>query len=155
MLDAVMREVESFKPHMVILAAAPVDFKPTVRIEGKLRSDSTPVTIELTLTPKIAKEVADKIRESGVLVLFAAEAVNNDDELLRLALKKKEKYQADVVVANNIARRDIGFSSEYNEVIVVYGRENKMEKISKRSKRLITRRILDIAGGLVEQATLC
>ena len=142
MLNAVLAEVGVFRPHIIVLAAAPVDFKPVVYEESKIKSD-TPPTISFSLTPKIITEVSRKRPPGSILVAFAAETVEDDDQLLELALAKKEKYNADIIVANNVARKDVGFASDYNEVIIAY--DDKHVKIPKMNKRLVARRLLDIA----------
>ena len=142
MLNAVLAEVGVFRPHIIVLAAAPVDFKPVVYEESKIKSD-TPPTISFSLTPKIISEVSRKRPQGSILVAFAAETVESDEELLELALAKREKYNADIIVANNVARKDVGFASDYNEVIIAYG--DKHVKIPKMNKRLVARRLLDIA----------
>uniref|UniRef100_A0A7J3ZM43 Coenzyme A biosynthesis bifunctional protein CoaBC n=1 Tax=Fervidicoccus fontis TaxID=683846 RepID=A0A7J3ZM43_9CREN len=149
MLCAVLKEVEEFKPNIVILAAAPTDFKPSRWFEGKLRSEDTPITLELVATPKVAEKVRESVADKAMLVLFVAEPVASDSELVELALKKKSKYKADVVVANNIARKDIGFSSDHNEVLVIYGEDNRVVKIGKTLKRIVARRVLDVIGGML------
>jgi len=145
MLNAVLAEMGVFKPHIVVLAAAPVDFKPVVYEERKIRSDAPP-TISLSLTPKIISEVSRRLPPNSVLVGFAAETVEDDKSLLELALAKKEKYGADIIVANNVARKDVGFASDYNEVVIAYGSgESGYVKVPRMSKRLVARRLLDVA----------
>lgn len=142
MLNATLAEMGVFKPHIIVLAAAPVDFKPVVYEERKIKSGEPP-TISFSLTPKIISQVTERKPRESVLVAFAAETVDDDEELLRLALEKKAKYRADVIVANNVARKDVGFASDYNEVIIAYS--EKHVKIPRMNKRLVARRLLDIA----------
>jgi Phosphopantothenate-cysteine ligase (EC 6.3.2.5)/Phosphopantothenoylcysteine decarboxylase (EC 4.1.1.36) len=49
----------------------------------------------------------------------------------------------DLIVANNVRRKDIGFSSEYNEVIVI-DKAGNVRKIEKNFKTVVARKILDI-----------
>jgi len=153
MLDAVLKELSDFKPDAVVLAAAPSDFKPSKKAPTKMDSNS-PVSLELVATPKIAEHVAEELRGRGVFVIFSAEVASSDEELLARALKKKEKYKADAVVANNVARKDIGFASDYNEVLIVYGEENAVEKVQRTSKRIVARCVLDVVKALVGKARL-
>lgn len=73
---------------------------------------------------------------------FSAETVNSDEELIEKAKMKKERHKFDIIVANNVKRKDIGFSSEYNEVIVIGN--SFVRKLEKNYKTIIARELLDI-----------
>ncbi len=137
MLKNIVNLVEKgFK--IVILAGAPADYKfKTIRGE-KIDSHTEVPSIELEKTPKIS----EYIRGKAFLVGFSAETVNNDEELIEKAKIKKERHGFNIIVANNVKRRDIGFSSEYNEVIVIT--DNDIIKIPKGYKTIIARKLLDI-----------
>ncbi|MBI2131168.1 bifunctional phosphopantothenoylcysteine decarboxylase/phosphopantothenate--cysteine ligase CoaBC, partial [Candidatus Woesearchaeota archaeon] len=53
---------------------------------------------------------------------------------------------ADLVVANDVGRKNAGFNAEKNEVIVV-DRNRKSEHIGLADKRVVADRILDLLGG--------
>jgi phosphopantothenoylcysteine decarboxylase/phosphopantothenate--cysteine ligase len=149
MLREVVLSIDSFEPDVVVLSAAPTDFEPAIRYPTKLPSNKS-FSIELKPTPKIIEAIKNK--RSGdyrkpIIIGFAAETVENDEELHKHALGKLEKYDIDVVIANNVSRRDIGFESEYNEVLIVTRKQ--VEKIVKTSKKIVARKIIDIAGELL------
>ncbi len=93
--------------------------------------------MELERTPKISST----IRGKAYLIGFSAETASTEEELIEKAKIKKERHGFNIIVANNVARKDIGFSSEYNEVIIITDRYVK--KIDKASKIVIAREILD------------
>lgn len=141
MYNSVLEELHSFNPDLVFLAAAPADFTPSQKTMGKLPSDREYEMI-LRPTPKIAEAIS-KTLSNGVLVIFTAEVAEDDHQLLEKAIQKMKKYDADIVVANNVGREDIGFSSPFNEVIIFDG--EKTIKSEKRRKEEIARLIIDAA----------
>jgi len=142
MREAVMEELKTFSPDMIFLAAAPADFAPSLKLQGKLSSDRE-YEVKLVPTPKIAESVAKHMPDKAVLTIFTAEVAESDDELLEKAVAKMEKYGAHLVVANNVGREDIGFSSPYNEVLIYDG--EKTLKIGKRRKEEVARAVIDVA----------
>ncbi|MCH1770901.1 bifunctional phosphopantothenoylcysteine decarboxylase/phosphopantothenate--cysteine ligase CoaBC [Metallosphaera sedula] len=137
MRDAVVSLVERGY-RIVIMAAAPADFRFKQTREKKMDSHSEVPKVELEKTPKISQELKGK----AFLVGFSAETADNDEELIEKAKAKKEKHGFDIIIANNVARKDIGFASEYNEVIIVGN--NFIKKINKDSKSIVARNILDV-----------
>ena len=69
---------------------------------------------------------------------FAAESEN----LKENALKKAKKKNLDIVVANDITKKGIGFGSDYNQVTFVYP-DGKIIQTKKRTKAEISAMILD------------
>lgn len=141
LLNAVLSEIGAFSPDVIIMAAAPADFKPTYSEEKKIPSTSV-LNLALEPTPKILEEIS-KRKKNSLLVAFAAETVDSDVELKEAAEAKLRKYNADIIVANNVARKDIGFSSDYNETLIITKNGDVM-KIEKTLKRFVARKILDI-----------
>ncbi|BCU70415.1 bifunctional phosphopantothenoylcysteine decarboxylase/phosphopantothenate--cysteine ligase CoaBC [Stygiolobus caldivivus] len=124
---------------IVVLAGAPADFRPIRTAESKIDSHTEVPEIKLEKTPKISSV----IRKYNVfLVGFAAETANSDDELIMKAKQKKERHKFDLIIANNARRKDIAFSSEYNEVFII-GSDDKVEKLDKNYKTIIARYLLD------------
>ncbi|MEM0304492.1 MAG: phosphopantothenoylcysteine decarboxylase, partial [Saccharolobus sp.] len=140
MLNEVVKSIEEKSYNVVILAGAPADFKFKVKFDSKIDSHSEIPKVELERTPKIS----EYIRKYDVfLVGFSAETVNSDEELIERAKIKLQRHKFDIIIANNVRRKDIGFSSEYNEIIIIdkYG---NVKKIGKALKTVLAREILDI-----------
>ena len=55
--------------------------------------------------------------------------------------QKVEKY-CDIIVANDVSRRDIGFNSDYNEVHII-DKEGNKKKISKGKKNYVANLIVE------------
>jgi phosphopantothenoylcysteine decarboxylase/phosphopantothenate--cysteine ligase len=75
------------------------------------------------------------------LILFKAESSVSDSELIKMAFKKLKQSNADLILANDVSRRGIGFGSDVNEVILI----DKKGVIGKErgEKKYIARKLLD------------
>ncbi len=72
------------------------------------------MTLNLHRTVDILKEIA-KDHANKFIVGFAAETENH----LENARKKLQDKGLDMIVVNDVSRRDIGFGSEENEVVII------------------------------------
>ena len=79
-----------------------------------------------------------QIKKEKILVGFAAETENIVDN----ALKKMKEKRLDLIVANDVTKKGIGFDSEYNQVSIV-DQEGKVLQTEKMSKRQISQIIMD------------
>ncbi len=142
MLDAVISEVTSRNYDAVILAAAPVDYTFSEYSKEKIKSSSSELRLTLVPTPKISTELRKAF--DGLLVGFAAEtAFGSSSRLIELAREKLKKRGFNIIVANDVSRSDIGFSSDFNEVYIIDDR-GLAEHIPKSPKSVIARRLLDL-----------
>ncbi len=73
-----------------------------------------------------------------LVIGFAAETNNLEDYAL---IKLKEK-NCDMLIANDVSKRDIGFNSDFNEVTIFY-KNNKREKLFSKKKSLISDEIVE------------
>ena len=62
--------------------------------------------------------------------------------MLENAKEKIAKKACDYLIANDISRKDIGFSSDYNEVTIL-DKNGGMKKLEKSDKRTIAKEILN------------
>ncbi len=124
----------------IIMAAAVSDYqlpKEQKRLlPGKLKKQET-LTLELVKTPDILGEIGVSKKESQFVVGFAAEY----DHVLLHAREKLERKHLDMIVANDISRRDIGFGSDDNEVTLLF-RDKERVDIPKTEKTLVARQLL-------------
>ena len=96
------------------------------------------ISIDLVRNPDILKEMAANKKQNQLVVGFCAESEN----LLENAKEKIQKKCCDFLIANDISRSDIGFSSDYNEVIIIDKNLNA-QKIERDSKTQIAKNILE------------
>ena len=123
----------------LIMAAAVADYRAKNIAESKLKKTSEDeISVELVKNPDILKEISAKKKENQIVVGFCAESEN----LLEFAKEKIQKKGCDFLIANDISRSDIGFSSDYNEVLIV-DKNLQSKKIEKTTKNEIAKIILD------------
>jgi phosphopantothenoylcysteine decarboxylase/phosphopantothenate--cysteine ligase len=133
---------------VLIMAAAPADFRPAAVAEGKLaREDedegegdarSGGFALELQPTADIVAAVAAGRRPDQTVVGFAAEHGEGAVERGRAKLTRKG---LDAVVVNDISRPEIGFDSPENEVKIVSA-DGEWE-VGRRPKSEVAAAILD------------
>jgi phosphopantothenoylcysteine decarboxylase/phosphopantothenate--cysteine ligase len=125
---------------VLIMAAAPADFRPTAVTDGKLAREPAGDGISLDLEPTadIVAGVAAGRRPDQTVVGFAAEHGDGAVERGRAKLARKG---LDAVVVNDISRADIGFESPENEVTIVLADGER--EVGRRPKLEVAAAILD------------
>jgi phosphopantothenoylcysteine decarboxylase/phosphopantothenate--cysteine ligase len=122
---------------LFIASAAVADYRPASVSTSKIKktADSDTMTIELIKNPDIVAAVA-ALDERPFTVGFAAET----EDVENYARGKLERKNLDLVIANDVSDRTIGFNSDDNEVLVV---ENTgAEAIPKINKSILARQLI-------------
>lgn len=128
-----------------ISASAPVDFRPTISEETKIETaKKKKLDLELILTPKIVSSARERFKNTYI-VSFKALYNVSDEELHRKAVEHLRKYGFDMVVANDVGRKGVGFQSDENEVVIV-NREGKKLFYGRDTKRRIARTLLTLVS---------
>jgi phosphopantothenoylcysteine decarboxylase/phosphopantothenate--cysteine ligase len=130
--------------HLVVMAAAPADYRPAKPREDKRPKDDSAWTVELTPTPDILRTLGERRRPGQVLVGFAAD---HGETGLERAREKLDRKNADLIVYNDVSRTDIGFDAAENEVTLVT--RDGERAIAKAAKQAIAAGILDAAVQLL------
>lgn len=117
--------------HAVFATAAVADFRPPQVLDGKLRREGT-LKLELEAAVDVLGELAKAKRPGQIFFGFAAEVGEGDAEFAK-ARDKIRRKQLDFLALNNVARPDIGFDAEDNEVYLFAG-EERVTKIPKDAK---------------------
>ena len=132
MAAVVLKETEN--ADLLIMAAAVADFKPAQEMNRKVKKDQGGLSvINLETTPDILGELAQRKRSVGIgprlTIGFAAET----DNLLENASSKLKKKELDLIVANDVRRKDSGFGSDKNQVTLIWkdGREKELPLMEK------------------------
>jgi phosphopantothenoylcysteine decarboxylase / phosphopantothenate---cysteine ligase len=101
--------------HVLLMAAAPADFRPTEIAPGKIKRQDA---LELCLQPTedILASLAASRAAHQTVVGFAAE---HGEEGLARARAKLAAKNADLLVLNDVSNPEIGFESELNEVTLI------------------------------------
>jgi phosphopantothenoylcysteine decarboxylase/phosphopantothenate--cysteine ligase len=112
MRKAVMDNLE--KSTIIIKTAAVADYFVADVPKQKLKKTATRLSLEMDPTPDILAEVGQK-KGDRLLVGFAAET----DNLLEEARRKMVQKKCDMLVANLVNRKGLGFESDQNEVDII------------------------------------
>jgi phosphopantothenoylcysteine decarboxylase/phosphopantothenate--cysteine ligase len=154
---------------IVIMAAAVADFRPVEVSDSKIKKEncnhftSPPVaasskspdnagspgfcnestiqaelTIKLVQNPDILAEICAMKKPGQIIAGFCAES----EDLIENAKKKIREKGCDFIIANDISRKDIAFSSEYNEVVILDKNLNT-KKLERDKKENIAEKILE------------
>lgn len=122
---------------VVIMAAAVSDFHVKQIAKQKIKKNGQSMHLDLVANPDILADLG-RIKTHQKLVGFAAETQN----LIENGNKKLVKKNLDMLVLNDVSRKDIGFNAADNEVRLL--RPKKEPKlIAKTSKDKIADEILD------------
>ena len=135
----------SYKDYNFFISAAAIsDYKPVECIDGKISSHNVEeLQVNMKLTPKIT-DVARKKNYKAFIVAFKAESNISRSELINRAYERLLKSDADLIVANDIGREDVGFMSKDNEVYII-DKQKHITHVEKNTKRYIASKIIDVA----------
>ena len=121
-------------------AAAVADYRPAERAKQKIKKNTESLTINLERTEDILSSVAANRHEGMLVVGFAAESEN----LLENARNKLRTKQVDVIVANDISERNVGFDFDTNAVTILSRNSSNDVQLPLMSKKDIADQILDV-----------
>ncbi|MDO5707726.1 MAG: bifunctional phosphopantothenoylcysteine decarboxylase/phosphopantothenate--cysteine ligase CoaBC [Andreesenia angusta] len=122
---------------IIIKAAAPLDYKFKNYSEEKIKKSEDDLVLEFTRNIDILKYFGER-KNNQKLIGFAAETENLEDN----AIKKLKEKNLDLIIANDVKRKDIGFKSDYNSAKII-GKSGVIEEINKVSKSVLADKILD------------
>jgi len=137
---------------IIVMAAAVADYHVKSIASEKIKR-SGPIELQLEPNPDILADLGSLRHATGkstpLLIGFAAETTN----LLENARAKLTRKRVDAIVLNDVARAEIGFNSDRNEVTVVTAQDTIA--IPEASKLDVAGKILDAAVRLrAQHATL-
>ncbi len=133
-----MVEKEFKNSDCLIMAAAVADYRAKEIADNKIKKTyDDEISINLIKTPDILKEICKNKQQNQLVIGFAAESEN----VIDYAKEKIQKKGCDYIIANDISRNDIGFSSDYNEVSIIDKNLN-IVKTDRCTKKEIAKKIL-------------
>ena len=138
MRKAVMKSFP--KATVVVMAAAVSDFRPVDPRRHKVKKQDADLTIRMEATPDILFELG-KRKEKRILIGFAAET----QSIVKNAREKLAKKNLDLIVANDVSRKEIGFQSDSNQVKLI-GKDGKISALPFLPKKVLAHRVLDQIG---------
>ena len=125
---------------ILFMAAAPLDFKPAKTFDKKIKKQNIN-NIELIQNEDILALTKDKKLKNCLIVSFAAETAENEEELKKYAIDKMERKNADMIVANNI-KDAIG--KDTNKITIFF-KDGRVKDFPILSKKECAKEIVNIA----------
>lgn len=136
MAEAVASEIAA--ADVLVMAAAPADFRPASVASAKIKKSGSAPTIDLTETPDVLKSTSSRRKPGMIVVGFALET----DDLEENAQKKLAAKGLDFIVANNAREAGAGFGYDTNRVTLI-AKNREAEALPLMSKRETAEAILD------------
>ena len=137
-----MNEVKKSLPvDIAVCAAAVSDFKPINKSKNKIKKGSLNFdNIKLEKNPDILDYLSKNNKARPKIVVgFSAET----ESVIQNSRKKiREKY-CDLIIANDVSKKDLGFNSDYNKVSII-DNKGKIKSIPKNKKSYIANTIAKI-----------
>lgn len=122
----------------IFKVAAVSDFKVKKYSNNKIKKSNFNYKIDLVENVDILKQLSKIENRKFKLIGFAAESEN----LKENALKKLCSKNLDYIILNDISKKNIGFNSDYNKVIIFDKNKNELE-IDYDTKENISKKILE------------
>ncbi len=130
-----MNEVKKSLPvDIAVCAAAVSDFRPIVKSKNKIKKkDNTLYKLSLEKNPDILDYLSkNNNARPKIVVGFSAETEN---VIYNSKLKIKDKY-CDLIIANDVSKKDTGFNSDYNKISII-DKKGNVKSIPKNKKSFI------------------
>ena len=133
--------------HMIIKAAAVSDYRPKETADQKVKKGADSLSLNMVKNPDILALLGETKKDHPcILVGFAAETEN----LLENAQEKINAKNLDMIVANDVSRKDAGFQTDTNAVKIIYA-DGRVEDSPLMGKIEVARLILDRAKALKDE----
>lgn len=123
---------------IIIMAAAVADYTPKNYSDHKIKKGEG-LTLVLMRTPDILKELGAQKRQEQLLMGFAAETQNFEQN----ALDKLRKKNLDVIALNDVSREGEGFDADVNNIKLFYTNGNIVD-LGTDTKQYLAKQIIKI-----------
>jgi phosphopantothenoylcysteine decarboxylase/phosphopantothenate--cysteine ligase len=133
--DAVGDDLD--RSDVLVMAAAPADYRPRSESDQKLPKTDGAVTVELEPTVDVLSATADKRRDGAIIVGFALES----EDGFAHARQKLKRKKLDLVVLNMAREPGSGFETTSNRVSII-GKDDVRE-LQKMTKLEVAELLLD------------
>ena len=124
-----------------VCAAAVADFRPVEKNKNKIKkNDKNLQSTNFVKNDDILEYIAKNNKYRPRLVAgFSAETEN----LTKNSIAKMKKKHCDLIFANDVSQKDIGFNSDYNKISVI-DKKGNIKIIPKNKKSFIANKIAEI-----------
>ena len=131
---------ENLPVDVAIFSAAVSDFKVKNKSQKKIKKEEA-LNLNLEKNIDILNYISNhNSMRPEIVIGFAAET----NEVLKNAEEKLNKKNCDWIIANDVSKKNIGFNSDYNEVVIHYKNKSlKSEVLPYKRKSEISEEIVD------------
>ena len=140
LLDAVIGEMTG--GCVLIMAAAPADYRPADRSPEKIKKTGTDLVIRLRKNPDILKRVAEERSAGRLKGIFVAGFAAETTDAERYAIGKLEDKELDMICLNDVSAESAGFGKDTN-IITIFKKDGSRTDLPVMPKRDAAERILD------------
>ena len=140
--DQMLSEVKKLLPvDLAVCAAAVTDFKPAVKNKNKIKKEKMDLNlINFVKNNDILEYISKNNKNRPRLVAgFSAETEN----LIKNSISKMKKKHCDIIFANDVSQKGVGFNSDYNKVSVI-DKKGNVNIIPRNKKSFIANKIAEI-----------
>ena len=140
--DEMFNEVKKTLPvDLAVCTAAVADFKPIEKSKNKIKkNDSNLKSIDFIANSDILDFLSKNNRNRPQVVAgFSAETKN----VIKNSVKKMKDKNCDLIFANDVSKKDIGFNSDFNKVSVI-DKNGNIKIIPKNKKSFVANKIAKI-----------
>ena len=140
--DEMLNEVRKSLPvDLAVCAAAVTDFKPEKKKKNKIKKENLNLKlINFVKNKDILEYISKNNKHRPRLVAgFSAETEN----LTKNSIEKMKEKNCDLMFANDVSQKDIGFNSNYNQVSII-DKKGNVKIIPKNKKSFIAKKIAEI-----------
>ena len=140
--DEMLSEVKKSLPvDLAVCVAAVTDFKPVIKSKSKIKKENINFnSINYVKNNDILEYICKHNKYRPRLVAgFSAET----DNLIKNSINKMKRKHCDIIFANNVSQKNIGFNSDYNKVSVI-DKKGNVKIIPKNKKGFIANKIAEI-----------
>ena len=140
--DEMLNEVKKSLPvDLAVCAAAVADFKPAEKNKNKIKKKNMDLKfINFVKNNDILEYISKNNKHRPRLVAgFSADTEN----LTKNAIIKLKKKHCDLIFANDVSKKGIGFNSDYNQISVI-DKKGNIKVIPKNKKSFIANQIAEI-----------
>ena len=149
MYNVIVSELSFKRYDIAILSAAVADFTPERNSIKKISTSKEKILLTLSPTRKIINKIKHMSKQT-FLVGFKAEYNVSDSKIIETAYEKLKECNGDLIVANDVGRKDSEIGSDNNEVFVIDKHKNILH-LPPQNKLSIARNLLNIIENLIIQ----
>ncbi len=126
---------------IAVCAAAVSDFKPSKINKNKLKKNLKNFNyIKFEKNRDIVEYLGKNNKHRPKIVVgFSAETEN----INKNSFSKLKDKNCDLIIANNVSKKDVGFNSDYNKVLII-DNNGKIKQLKKNKKSFIAKKIVDV-----------